>query len=414
MVSQASAFRKIGEPPGSERRRVSRVAIDLPATMIGPDRDSHPCTIRDFCAQGMLLAVDHVRAPSHQACELHPQDPISVRFSVALDDTSVTYELAACVAWKVGDSLGIAVIGSHKEALASLERIAEKRAIETSGRDKAVAPPGVGKPQAPHECTQVQLIIQELKTLVADPALKICTECLLKAEEQLFEQAKVAGSNVAQSELIDAVSLIHNNRGRLAPALAEALAHKLDSLDRSQPGAFPSKAITPLRNANELVLVKQDEFEDFLSLSEAVVRVELRFKDDLFRLQRRFSFVSRSEIDRTTNPIGPVVLCNLIGDALHNLDFTTRQCQAAYPAVSASLLANLGGFYHSVNECLKKLNVLPNLDGTPTAHKSVQRESPVAPETASPGGCPRCVRHAVGPRRYGGTPSAVCGNAAGR
>ncbi len=386
MVSQASAFRKIGQPPGSERRRVSRVAIDLPATMIGPDRDSHPCTIRDFCAQGMLLAVDHVRAPSHQACELNPQDPISVRFSVALHDTSVTYELAACVAWKVGDSLGIAVIGSHKEALASLERIAEKRAIETSGRDKAVAPPGVGKPQAPHECTQVQLIIQELKTLVADPALKICTECLLKAEEQLFEQAKVAGSNVAQSELIDAVSLIHNNRGRLAPALAEALAHKLDSLDRSQPVAFPSKAIAPLRNANELVLVKQDEFEDFLSLSEAVVRVELRFKDELFRLQRRFSFMSRSEIDRTTNPIGPVVLCNLIGDALHNLDFTTRQCQAAYPAVSASLLANLGGFYHSVNECLKKLNVLPNLDGTPTAHKSVQRESPVAPETVARAG----------------------------
>ena len=132
MVSQASAFRKIGEPPGSERRRVQRVAIDLPATMIGPNRDSHPCTIRDFCAQGMLLAVDHVRASSQQACELHPQDPISVRFSAALDDTSVTYELAACVAWKVGDSLGIAVIGSHKEALASLERIAEKRAIQSS------------------------------------------------------------------------------------------------------------------------------------------------------------------------------------------------------------------------------------------------------------------------------------------
>lgn len=386
MVSQASAFRKIGEPPGSERRRVPRVAIDLPATMIGPNRDSHPCTIRDFCAQGMLLAVDHVRAPSHQACELHPQDPISVRFTAALDDTSVTYELAACVAWKVGDSLGIAVIGSHKEALVSLERIAEKRAIETSGRDKAVAPPGVGKPQSPHECTQAQLIIQELKTLVADPALKICTECLLKAEEQLFEQAKVAGSNVAQSELIDAVSLIHNNRGRLAPTLAEALALKLDALDRSQLGAFPSKAITPLRNANELVLVKQDDFEDFLSLSEAVVRVELRFKDALYRLQRRFSFLSRSEIDRTTNPIGPVVLCNLIGDALHNLDFTTRQCQAAYPAVSASLLANLGSFYDKVNECLKKRNVLPNLDGAPAAHQSVQRESPLAPETLARAG----------------------------
>jgi len=86
-------------------------------------------------------------------------------------------------------------------------------------------------------------------------------------------------------------------------------------------------------------------------------------------------------IDRTTNPIGPVALCNLIGDALHNLDFTTRQCQAAYPAVSASLLAHLGGLYHRVNECLKKLNVLPNLDGTPAAYQSVQRESPLAPET---------------------------------
>jgi len=102
--------------PAASGAGVPRVAIDWPATMIGPGRDSHPCTIRDFCAQGMLLAVDHVRAPSHQACELHPQDPISVRFSAALDDTSVTYELAACVAWKVGDSLGIAVIGSHKES----------------------------------------------------------------------------------------------------------------------------------------------------------------------------------------------------------------------------------------------------------------------------------------------------------
>ncbi|MGH8603918.1 MAG: DUF1631 family protein, partial [Gammaproteobacteria bacterium] len=343
--------------------------------MMGPNRDSHPCTIRDFCAQGMLLTVDHVRASSQQACKLLPQDPISVRFSAALDDTSVTYELAACVAWKVGDSLGIAVIGSHKEALAALEKIAEKRPIQSPIPDDVVAQSGGAGAQARPKRTQVQLIIQELKTLVADPARKICAECLLKAEEQLFEQAKVAGSNVAQSELIDAVSLIHNNRDRLAPGLAEALARKLDSLDRSQPSAFPSKAITPLRNANELVLVKQDDFEDFLSLSEAVVRVELRFKDALYRLQRRFSLLSRSEIDRTTNPIGPVVLCNLIGDALHNLDFTTRQCQATYPAVSASLLANLGGFYHRVNDCLKKCNVLPNLDGTPVAHQSVQRES---------------------------------------
>ena len=386
MVSQASAFGKIGDPPGSERRRVPRVAIDLPATMIGPNRDSHPCTIRDFCAQGMLLAVDHVRAPSHQACELHPQDPISVRFTAALDDTSVTYELAACVAWKVGDSLGIAVIGSHKEALASFDRIAEKRATQSPIPDDVVAQSGGAEAQARPKRTQVQLILQELKTLVADPALKICTECLLKTEEQLFEQAKVAGSNVAQSELIDAVSLIHNNRGRLAPALAEALARKLDSLDRSQPDVGLSKAITPLRHANELVLVKQDDFEDFLSLSEAIARVELRYKDALYRLQRRFSFLSRSEIDRTTNPIGPAALCNLIGDALHNLDFTTRQCQAAYPAVSASLLANLGGFYHTVNECLKKLKVLPNLDGTPATHQSVQRESPLMRETPVPGG----------------------------
>ncbi|MGH8527773.1 MAG: DUF1631 family protein, partial [Gammaproteobacteria bacterium] len=299
-----------------------RVAIDLPAAIISPNRDSQPCTIRDFCAQGMLLAVDQIRAPSQQAGEIRPQDPISVRFSVALGDTSVTYELVARVAWAVGDSLGIAVIGSHKEALASLERIAEKRATQSSIPDDVVAQSGGAEAQARPKRTQVQLIIQELKTLVADPALKICTECLLKAEEQLFEQAKVAGNNVAQSELIDAVSLIHNNRGRLAPALAEALARKLDSLDWSQPDIGLSKAITP-RHANELVLVKQDDFEDFLSLSEAIARVELRYKDALYRLQRRFSFLSRLEFDRTTNPIGPAALCNLIGDALHNLDFTT-------------------------------------------------------------------------------------------
>ncbi|MGH8470225.1 MAG: DUF1631 family protein [Gammaproteobacteria bacterium] len=394
MVSQVPALRTIGEPRRSERRRVPRVAIDLPATIINPNRESYPCTIRDFCAQGMLLAVDQIRAPSQQAGEIRPQDPISVRFSVALSDTSVTYELLARVAWAVGDSLGIAVIGSHKEALAALERIAEKRPIQSPIPDDVVAQSGGASAQARPKRTQVQLIIQELKTLVADPARKICAECLLKAEEHLFEQAKVAGSNVAQSELIDAVSLIHNNRGRLAPALAEVLARKLEALDRSQADVGPSTAIAPLRNANELVLVKQDDFEDFLSLSEAIARVELRYKDVLYRLQRRFSLLSRSEIDRTTNPIGPASLCNLIGDALHNLDFTTRQCQAVYPAVSASLLENLGDLYQRVNECLKKRNVLPNLDGTPATHQSVQRESPLTRDTPVPAGVhDACVTH---------------------
>ncbi|MFH0344231.1 MAG: DUF1631 family protein [Chromatiales bacterium] len=314
-----------------------------------------------------------------------------MRFSAALDETSVTYELAACIAWKVGDSLGIAVNGSHKEALASLERIAEKKAIKTSGRDKAVAPPGVGKPQALHESTQVQLIIQELKTLVADPVRKICAGCLLKAEDQLFEQAKAAESNNAQNQLIDAVSLLRNNRQRLAPELAETLARKLDSLDQSQLSAVPSKA-TLLPNAKALMLVKQDDFEDFLSLTEAIARVELRYKDALYLLQKRFSFLSRSEIDRTTNPIGPTAFFNLIGDALRDLDFTTRQCQTAYPAVSASLLENLGDLYQRVNECFKKLNVLPNLDGAPVARPIVQRESPLAPETlARVGVHDRCV-----------------------
>ena len=389
-----TCLEKIGEPAGSERRRVPRVAIDLPATIIGPDRDLRPCRIRDFCAQGMLLAFDPVRAPSQSTRELHPQDAISVRFSAALGDSSVTYELLARVAWTVGDSLGIAVTDNSKEALASFnkeavasfEKIAEKKAIRSSIPDEVVAQSEGAEPQTQPVRTQVQLIIQELKALIADPVRKICTECLLKTEQQLFEQAKLAGSNVAQSELIDAVSLIHNNRGRLAPALAEALAGKLDALDRSQPSAVPSKAITPLRNANELVLVKQDDFEDFLSLSEAVARVELRYKDALYQLQRRFSFLSRSEIDRTTNPIGPAALCNLFGDTLHNLGFTTRQCQATYPAVGASLLENLGDLYQRVNDCLKRLDVLPNLDGTSAARPIVQRESPLAREILAPEG----------------------------
>ena len=153
------------------------------------------------------------------------------------------------------------------------------------------------KPQAPHKRTQVQLIIQELKTLIADPALKICTECLLKAEDQLFEQAKAAESNNAQNELIDAVSLLQNNRQRLAPELAEALARKLDSLDRSQPIAFPSKAITRFQTPRALVLVKQDDFEDFLSLTEAIARVDLRYKDALlpdYKEDSRFCLGRRS------------------------------------------------------------------------------------------------------------------------
>ncbi|MGH8508031.1 MAG: DUF1631 family protein [Gammaproteobacteria bacterium] len=384
MVSQASAFRKIGEPPGSERRRVPRVAIDLPATIIGPDRDSHPCRIRDFCAQGMLLAIDYVRAPPPPARELHPQDPISVRFSAALGDAGVTYDLAARVAWTVGDGIGIAVTDNNEEALASLEKIAQKMAIQSPIPDDVVAQPGGAEPQPKR--TQVQLIIQKLKTLIADPVHKIYAGCLQKAEEQLFEQAKVAASNAAQSELIDAVTLIHNNRGQLAPALAEALARKLDSLDRSQLGPVPSKAISPRPNAKALVLVKQDDFEDFLSLTEAIARVELRYKDTLYLLQRRFSFLSRSDIDRTTNPIGPAALCNLIGDALRNFDFTTRQCQATYPAVGASLLENLGDLYQRVNECLKELNVLPSLDEAPIARPIIQRESPLAREILAPEG----------------------------
>ena len=336
-----------------ERRAYKRRPVHWEATVSGSSVKPIDVVIRDFCEGGVFLARAGIRGGSFLHRGLHIDDKVTVSFENPLAEGS--REVAGRVARVSREGLGIAFIKPQPEVTTLLAAVADGQA--EAGR------------QAPSDGTAGSRLTRE--------ALELCSretrdflqtdlpEFLHQAVEFLYERAQAARDNAEQNAFFSGYRYVRNGRQQITAEFVERMERQLGELSR--PGSakeyggsrdMPDAETDP----DELSLVDESDFEDWLARSEAVTKAEANHAPALELLNRRLSFVCGRRITEATNPVAPAALSECLSAALDTYTLEHKAQQAIYGVFGRTLLRSAGRLYGTLNDGLRERGVLPNLE----------------------------------------------------
>ena len=185
-------------------------------------------------------------------------------------------------------------------------------------------------------------------------------DALLKAyfsdlDEKLFVCARDADEDSEQRRYFDCRTMISENANSLQAEVQRRIIDGFDHL--GEP--LKTEAKSDLGSGGGLSLVDNDEFEDFLSVTDIVSKAEPRYRNELHKLERRLAIVAGRFVDRSNNPVGPSSACQAISDGLHGLNLQHSEATITYQVLEQIVIPGLGGIYDELNRKLVEVGVLP-------------------------------------------------------
>ncbi len=367
------ALPAVTDPRSPEnQRRYPRQELIHDATVSGDRIGELPCQIRDYCPGGMFLAW---KQSGGTPPPLTRGDRVKVRFKVRLKGAGQRgYDLSGTVAWTFERGFGIA----FEQLDSGTARILSKLAEATRARKERLqrtAPPHTGAGP----------IWQELQSVLDQHLEPMLGDLLRQVDEQLFQDAGKAASNVEQSEFFAAMKAIKRQREEISRQVEQQVSGRLEGLHAGH-AADPGGEM----GGGGLSLVDQEEFETFLALSSIIARLEQHYQKELFCIEQRLSKLSGGEVDAENNPFGVAVLLKSIARGFLPLSLGAGPTMSLIRSIETTVTPYLKGLYQETNEVLVRAGILPDLDydrhQEQLRKQYLQRQKSTRPTPAEGGG----------------------------
>ena len=332
-----------------DRRKYQRRAVYWDAVISGEGFAATPVTIRDFCAGGLFLtAQDGAGGRNWPSAERLQRDHrVIVRFTHPLDGTQL--EVSGRIVRESPTGLGLAFNRSHTELVSAFDAIADDQ-------------PQGGDQHAAGERSLSRLAREALQ-LCREQAQGFFTEALAEftnhAVDRLFDCARRSATNEEQHAFYGGYRYLRDIRANLPRQFTDEVRRRLTEL--TDPA--PTRSVQRVPDVvDELALVDEREFEDWLSRSDAINRAESRFTISLAALNRRLSYVVGRRLDELSNPLAPAVVCEILPAVLELSKIERQPARALHETFGQTVMMRLGGFYEELNARLRERGILPDIE----------------------------------------------------
>ena len=342
---------------GAERRRYARLPINLEATLLVAGRSRVACVGKDFCVAGMFVQLE-----SAELAQIKPQDTAELFFHMPGIPNELSLALVICRV--IPSGLGVAFHNPPASTLQLLEN-----SVLSTTRDSLNDLSETQRRFAP----AFGRTLPKMLDIAERFAGFVSEEFLRQVAESLFMATREAKSNVEARQVMDAQMKIREGgdavRRRVPELLGQAMA-VLGNPIASDHGA------TGLDTDTRLSLIDKQEFEQFLSISAVVAELEKGFADPLAELSSRLSGLGQRVIEKSGNPAGPAVLCNIFAEVLKQHLTSALISETAFRTLRRVLEANLARLYDDLNAMLEEHDIKPMLE---LLKPNIPLRSPPAP-----------------------------------
>ncbi len=311
--------------PLQENRRDMRFTVCQYALISRPGQTDIPCEIRDFCLGGLFLKFIQPEAGMDAFKGLEGAEAeVSFRPTLPIPGSALPPTFRLQVNLRRLSPLGVGVAFGRQpvEALRSLQKLRMAGHRLRLGA-ATVTPDNQGLRET---CT----------TLLRESLLQTHDDLARVMEDQLSLAALHAIGIAEHSGLLNA-PLEFKAHAKLVQT--KFLSGVLDGLAPPK-----TSALKPLVH-DEMALVDEVDFEDWLSTSSEVTRLEAHFKEQLADIELRVSQLFAQAYDHLSNPFGPAVICHAYRSAIQDLSLLGKARTVAYAALREVLTEQLSPLY---------------------------------------------------------------------
>ncbi|HEB76924.1 MAG TPA: DUF1631 family protein, partial [Methylothermaceae bacterium] len=246
-------------PEGKDRRRWPRLPIRLQA-FIQVDGQSYPCIALNFCQEGMFL----------NGMEVLPSFTRNALIVVLLsgDDLSSRYQLNARVVRQTGSGIGVQFQQPLPQDL--FQWLAQLSKASASGGHRDLPSP---------DLAQLRKFILTSGENVLNSVLEVFRK---QVKDHLIHCAERAESNADQTAFMDAIELLTTQEQTLANEVIKQFEKRTGRFSDDPDSAEKAE---PAPGIGTLSLIDQNDFEDWLNMTEAAARLESQHQDALCKLE---------------------------------------------------------------------------------------------------------------------------------
>jgi diguanylate cyclase (GGDEF)-like protein len=357
-----------------ERRAFRREPVRLAAQLQKPGATPYPCTVRQYCLGGLLIGFP---APH----SLSVGEAVTVHCALPPGGDAPHLEFHGRVVHADDDSIGLAFIDPDLSAVQRLQEAARDLARRTAVDDGGVATEG-GLALGPADRTEV---VRGCNDQVRETLAPLLQRFYQDINEALFQAAEGSREIAVQNANLQALGELNRRKDALRDAFLEAAERRLAAAAGDRIGAPGDGAPLAVAASGSLSLVEPQAFEEWLSITDLVSKVESDQRAPLNALTRRLGVVFDTPVDDRNNPYGPGLFAESFREAVASLDLAHSAKLVCYKALKTGVRAAAGRLYGALNDFLIEQGVLPKLG---LDFSRTEAPVPEAPETPATPGTP--------------------------
>jgi hypothetical protein len=227
-------------------------------------------------------------------------------------------------------------------------------------------------------------LAQSCRKLVMNNLAEHLGSVFTQVDDTLFALADKAESNQLQSLFFDNMREIRKQRPQIERSYHQQIAHNFSDFFA---GKLKPPASAETLDADQLVLVQNEDYEESLQITNMVSRVKARCAQPLFALEQRLAQLNNGQkLDEDSNPFGPQMIAQAFRLALAPCPFPLRIKIVLYTLFDTQVMDSLENLYAALNQRLIEAGVLPELKYRAQRNASPARSAVTAPPSQAQSG----------------------------
>ena len=316
----------------NEKRRYNRQGTKVEAVMSIGESTPIQCVILDFCEQGLFLQI---KQPV--SFGLKKGNTAKIYFSSQTGASKEYFQIDSQIARVADDGIGVMFDNISDSMFSALKESTNIGSIAAYSKSPKFYLTSSNQEQFRRAFTD--LLNTGLPVLMR--------EFFEDVEDELEKKPDAYHSFKDVTALDNLAALLRLNKVNLITGFCQ-----LVSQDLSFTGEKNSRGIAAKMQENNLSLVEKEAFEDWLNYSTLIRKVNATFKDQLYQLELKLSYVTCFPRYLIRNPIDPEQLCDCFRSEIGKLEDSVGAKKTLYKAFQTTLNEHLPKLYRAFEALL--------------------------------------------------------------
>ena len=316
----------------SEKRRYKRQEANVQAVIAIGETTSIQCVIHDFCEQGLFLQL---KQPSSIGFQKNKN--AKIYFSAQTESAKEYFQIDAQVARVAEDGIGVVFENISDSMFNALKQSTNVGSIAAHSNNPKF-----------YLTSSNQERFKNAFKYMLDTNLPVLMRKFFNDAEDELEKPPVYAENfrdvTAQANLI---SLLRMNKDSLIARFCRGLTTEIDFTGDKSEQKKGSNALE-----SDLSLIEKAAFEDSLNFSTLIRKANAQYKNQLYQLELKISYVTCFPRYLIKNPIGPEHLCDHFRKEIVGLEDSVAAKKSLYKAFQTTLSEHLSSLYNAFDALL--------------------------------------------------------------